>query len=60
MSEAFRRWTRYDDNETYDDEASVTDDWDENSATAIVQGLQWAFAAWHERVTMATVFAGWR
>ena len=60
MSEAFRRWTRYDDNETSDDESIVADDWDENNSEGSVQGLQWVFSAWHERVTMSIVFAGWR
>ena len=39
MSEEFSRWTRYNDNETSDDEASATDDWDENIAAGSVQGL---------------------
>ena len=60
MSEAFRRWTRYDGNETSDEESSVTDDWDENSAAGSVQGLNGAFAAWRARNTIATIFAGWR
>jgi hypothetical protein len=42
MSEAFKRWTRYDGNETSDEESSAADDWGENSAAGSVQGLQWA------------------
>ena len=60
MSQAFRRWTRYDGNETSDEESSAADDWGENSAAGSVQGLQRAFAAWRARVTIATIFAGWR
>ena len=59
LSESFRCWTCYDGNETSDDESSADDVWDENSAAGNVQGIQWTFTAWHERVTVATAFAGW-
>lgn len=64
MSEAFRRWTRYDGYETSDDSSASDNAGDEQSATGSVQGLLFVFAAWRAVTdnvgTLTRAFDRWK